>query len=169
MSEFTYRGMPLPADFDPRAWRDGDPDYDAVITGWANYLQGVDAALETRAPEAKPAGSVEALRAELEALCESEDWHGAVDADDIRVILDRSVTATAPVKDTYTELTDGEGDVWFELPGHLAGRYALWTSWETRKEAGEFFATRPGIASTYEEVQEYGGIIAERERTGDTR
>lgn len=44
-------------------------------------------------PEDKPAENVEALRAELEALCEGENWHGAVDADAIRAILDRPAAA----------------------------------------------------------------------------
>lgn len=223
MSEFTYRGMPLPADFDPRVWTDDEKSYNGFVTGWANYLQGVDDALDASyipilagfpRPEDTDEGQgnpptddyryyqngymVRRYSGEFGDLILADDpedvWEQTDSVRESRMEHPLGYTridyadlpdhakdpASAPVKDTsegprdsvpgtYTELTDGEGDVWFELPGHLAGRYALWTSWETRKEAGEFFATRPGIASTYEEVQEYGGIIAERERTGDTR
>lgn len=77
-------------------------------------------------------------------------------------------TLAGPREDTYTELTDGGGDAWFEIPGH-PGRFTMWNTHESRKAAGRYHENARYPACSREEIGRIYGIASERQRTGDTQ
>lgn len=71
-------------------------------------------------------------------------------------------------EETYTEITDDQGDAWFQIPGRED--FTLWHNHDSRSEAADYWAdTEDGDATTRSEIEVRYGIASERQRTGDTQ